>query len=244
MHGSNALPRRGYELISYDARGHGDSDAAGREQSYDYPALVADLGQVLEERCEAPPILAGHSMGCHTAAAFALEAPEQVAAVVLIGPVTMGEEVPANSLAAWDRLAEGVERGGVDGFMEAYGADLAVEPDWRERALRITRERMKRHRRIEAMARVLREVPRSRPFEGLESLRSVERPALVVASHDQADPAHPYAIAEAWSGALPSSELVSEEPGEAPLAWQGGKLSREIAAFCERNGLGPDARGA
>jgi hypothetical protein len=26
---------------------------------------------------------------------------------------------------------------------------------------------------------------------------------------------------------------VSEEPGESPLAWQGGKLSREIATFCD-----------
>ena len=27
--------------------------------------------------------------------------------------------------------------------------------------------------------------------------------------------------------------MVSEDEGESPLAWQGGKLSREIAAFCE-----------
>jgi hypothetical protein len=27
---------------------------------------------------------------------------------------------------------------------------------------------------------------------------------------------------------------VVEAPGESPLAWQGGKLSREIAAFCDQ----------
>ena len=26
--------------------------------------------------------------------------------------------------------------------------------------------------------------------------------------------------------------LVGEAEGESPLAWQGGKLSREVAAFC------------
>jgi hypothetical protein len=26
---------------------------------------------------------------------------------------------------------------------------------------------------------------------------------------------------------------VSEEPGQSPLAWQGGRLSRVIAEFCE-----------
>ena len=31
VHGSNALPRAGFRLISYDARGHGESDPAGEE---------------------------------------------------------------------------------------------------------------------------------------------------------------------------------------------------------------------
>jgi hypothetical protein len=40
--------------------------------------------------------------------------------------------------------------------------------------------------------------------------------------------------AEAWSEAIPGARLVSEEPGESPLAWQGGRLSRVIADFCEQ----------
>ena len=57
-------------------------------------------------------------------------------------------------------------------------------------------------------------------------------PALVVASHDAADPGHPYAAAGGLRGALPQARLVSEAEGQSPLAWQGGRLSREIAAFC------------
>jgi pimeloyl-ACP methyl ester carboxylesterase len=82
--------------------------------------------------------------------------------------------------------------------------------------------------------RALREVPRSLPFEGLDSLESLDIPALVVASHDRADPGHPYEVAAAWAEALPQARLVSEEEGQSPLAWQGGRLSREIAAFCEQ----------
>lgn len=243
VHGSNALPRRGYHLITYDARGHGESGPAPEGQSYDYPAMTADLARVVDERCEGTPILAGHSMGCHTAAAFALQAPERVQAAVLIGPVSLGLPAPDETLAGWDRLADGMERGGVEGFMEAYEANLAVDPAWVERVLRITRERMERHRNPEAMARVLREVPRSIPFNGLGELESLDLPALVVASHDDADPGHPYAFAEAWAESLPRAELISEEPGEAPLAWQGGKLSRAIAEFCERAGVGVSPAG-
>ena len=58
-----------------------------------------------------------------------------------------------------------------------------------------------------------------------------EVPALVVASHDGADPGHPRAVAEAYAERLPRARLIGEEEGESPLAWQGGKLSREIADF-------------
>lgn len=240
VHGSKALPRRGYRLVSYDARGHGESGPAPSGQGYDYPALAGDLGRVLDAHSEGPAILAGHSMGCHTAARFALGSPARVKAAVLIGPVSIGEPVPAEVLEYWDRLAAGMERGGADGFMEAYEAELTVEGEWRERVLRITRERMERHRDAGAMARVLREVPRSVPFDGLGALGALEVPALVVASRDEADPGHPYEVAGAWAEALPRAELISEEPGEAPLYWQGGRLSREIAAFCERAGVSPD----
>ena len=88
------------------------------------------------------------------------------------------------------------------------------------------------HRRPEALVAALREVPRSRPFGTLAELEALEIPALVVASGDEADPGHPYAAAEAYAESLPEARLIGEEPGQSPLAWQGGRLSREIAAFC------------
>lgn len=234
VHGSNALPRRGYRQISYDARGHGESAPAPAGAGYDYRELAADLGEVLESQDVERPVLCGHSMGCHTIARFALEQPDRVAGTVLIGPVQLGLPAPDEVLEDWGRLADGLERGGVEGFMEVFEADLRVEGSWRETVLRITRERIQLHRHPDAVARALREVPRSVPFDGMAELGFLEVPALVVASHDEADPGHPHPVAEAWAEAIPGARLVSEEPGKAPLAWQGGKLAREIASFCEQ----------
>jgi pimeloyl-ACP methyl ester carboxylesterase len=232
LHGSLTLARRGYRLVSYDARGHGESSPAPEDQDYGYPELRGDLGAVLAERCPGDrPVLCGHSMGCHTAVAYALDNADRVAALVLAGPVTLGIPATDEVLAGWDRLAEGLESGGVEGFMNAYEADLSVDSSWRETALRITRERMERHRHPDAVARALREVPRSLPFDGLAELETLDVPSLVVASYDEADPGHPYAMAEAWAEALPDARLVSEEPGKSPLAWQGGRLSRVIDEF-------------
>jgi pimeloyl-ACP methyl ester carboxylesterase len=234
VHGSKALPRRGYRQISYDARGHGESAPAPADAGYEYRELAGDLREVLESQEAERPVLCGHSMGCHTVATYALEHPDRVAAVVLIGPVQLGLPAPDEVLEAWGRLADGLERGGVEGFMEAFEADLTVEGRWRETVLRLTRERIQLHRHPDAVARALREVPRSVPFDGMAELGFLDVPALVIASHDEADPGHPYPVAEAWSESIPGARLVSEEPGKAPLAWQGGKLAREIAAFCEQ----------
>jgi 3-oxoadipate enol-lactonase len=236
LHGSLALARRGYRQISYDARGHGESSPAPTGSGYGYEALSADLSAVVADRApEARPVLVGHSMGCHTATAYALEHAGEVAALVLEGPVTLGLPASEETLAYWDSLADGLEEGGLEGFMEAYEAGLDTDPAWTETAMRITRERMQLHRHPEALARALREVPRSLPFEGLAELEALDVPALVVASYDEADPGHPYAIAEAWAERLPRARLVSEEPGKSPLAWQGGRLSRVIADFLDES---------
>jgi len=230
VHGSKLLPRRGYEVITYDARGHGESGAAPDNEGYGYPWLVADLERVIEERVgEGRFLLGGHSMGAHTAVAYALEHPERLAGLVVIGPVYAGV-VTDEALAYWDGLADALERDGVEGFVAFIDAQ-GPDPQWRETILRITRERIALHRDPQALAAALREVPRSRPFDSLAELEFLDVPALVVASHDVADPGHPYSVAEAYAERIPGARLVSEAEGDSPLAWQGGKLSREIADF-------------
>jgi len=229
LHGSRHLPRAGTRLVAYDARGHGESGAPA-SGSYTYEHLADDAAAVATARAgEGRPVLAGHSMGAHTIAALALRDPSRYAGAVLIGPAVTGEPPTPATESYWDALADGLDAGGVEGFLAAYDRELA--PGWRETLLRITRQRLSEHSHPEGVARALREVPRSLPFAGLEALGALELPALVVASHDEADPGHPYEVARAWADALPQAQLVSEAPGESPLAWQGGRLSRVIEGF-------------
>jgi pimeloyl-ACP methyl ester carboxylesterase len=231
VHGSRALERAGHAVVSYDARGHGESDPAPAGTGYGYPRLVADLESVVAETVGAGRfLLAGHSMGAHTAVAYALAHPDRLAGLVLIGPVYTGEVEP-DSLAYWDGLAAALEQGGVDGFVDYIDREQGIDPRWRDSVLRFTRERLSLQRHPEALMSALREVPRSRPFGSLGELERLQMPVLVVASGDAADPGHPYAAAAAYAEGLPYGKLVSEGEGESPLAWQGGKLSREIASF-------------
>ena len=137
---------------------------------------------------------------------------------------------------AWDAMATGLETGGVDAFVEVAQPAGAGE-GWKRIAREAVRQRMERHEHPLEVAKALRSMPRSTAWDGLEALRDVEVPVLIVASRDEMDHLHPLAIAEEYARLLPNAELVVEEEGKSPLAWQGARLSNVIADFFERVGL-------
>ncbi len=175
-HGSRALERAGHRVLVYDARGHGESDPAPPGEGYGYPWLVEDLERVVAAQVgEGRFVLAGHSMGAHTAVAYALRHPDRLTGLVVIGPVYVGE-TPPDSLSYWDGLAAALESGGVDGFVAYIDRNQEIDPAWRDSVLGFTRARMLLHRHPEALVDALREVPRSRPFESIGELERLELP--------------------------------------------------------------------
>jgi pimeloyl-ACP methyl ester carboxylesterase len=227
--GSRSLERSGHRVIAYDARGHGRSSPAPSPGAYTYDDLGGDLVAVLDQAGLERAVLAGSSMGAHTALWLALRHPERVGALVVITP---GYDPATNDdperLARWDALAAGLRQRGVEGFVRAYG-EPRVPERLRETVLRVIRQRLELHEHPEAVADALNAVPRSRPFASLEELGRVAVPTTVVASGDEADPGHPQALAEAYAAAIPGARLLTDQPGQSPLAWQGSQVSRVIA---------------
>jgi 3-oxoadipate enol-lactonase len=241
--GSRTLERSGHRAIAYDARGHGRSLPAPEPGAYTYELLAADLLAVLDALGIERAVLAGASMGAHTALRLALDRPERVAALGLITPAfdpDASERQTAAALADWDRLARGLREGGVEGFLAAYDLD-GVPERWRETVATVLRQRLSAHERPLALADALEAVPRSRPFQSWSDLGAISVPTLVVGSRDESDPGHPLAIAERYAAEIPGARLVAEEPGASPIAWQGGRLSKLLA---ELDGARTPAGGA
>ena len=231
--GSRALERSGHRVIAYDARAHGRSDGG---DDYSYERLANDLLAVLDDRGVERAVLAGASMGAHTLTKFALEHPERVAALVIMTPAYSPEREPG--LERWDRLADGLRRGGVEGFVEAYGTPRVPEK-WHETIFRVLQQRLSAHEHPEALADALSAVPRSRPFEDWAELEAIDAPTVVVASRDEVDPEHPFAVGERYAQAIPGARLVSEDEGASPLAWQGAQVSKVIAEAADAAAAAP-----
>jgi len=230
--GSRLLERAGHRVLAYDARGHGRSTPAPEHGAYGYGHLAADLEAVLDALGVERAILAGASMGAHTAMRLALADPERVRALCLITP-SYDPCLPRDSeaFAGWDALAAGLRKEGVEGFVRAY--DLAAVPaSWRDTVEKVLRQRLAAHEHPSAVADALEAVPRSRPFEGMAQLEGIEPPTVIVASRDEADPGHPLAIGERYADAIPGARLVVERQGS-PIAWQGGRLSRVLLELAE-----------
>ncbi len=227
LHGSRMLERAGHRMVSYDARGHGESDPAPDRTAYDYASLTADALAVMDHRGIDRAVLAGHSMGSHTALALALNHPERVSALVIGAPAHLGR--PTDEPERWDRLADGLRNGGVEGFYDAIG-DKGPD-DWHDRLRRVVIQRMERHRHPDAVADALTWTPRSAAFDGLAALDAVEAPTLIVATRDEFDADHPYAVAMAYHDRIADSRTVTEPEGSPPLTWRGGALSQAISSF-------------
>ena len=73
-----------YEIVAYDARGHGRSDAP--ETGYDIDTRVADLVALVTELGLTNPIFVGHSMGAATVAWAAATHPDLPRGLVLEDP--------------------------------------------------------------------------------------------------------------------------------------------------------------
>lgn len=121
-----------YDVITYDARGHGQSDAP--ETGYDIENRIADLVGVVNELDLADPILLGHSMGAATVAWTAAEHPDLPYALILEDPIglygtpKMGPDERAQAVREnlRDRATRSVEE-----EMAANYDDF--DPDWARR---------------------------------------------------------------------------------------------------------------
>ncbi|MEO6027769.1 MAG: alpha/beta fold hydrolase [Candidatus Binatia bacterium] len=130
-----------HRVLRWDLRGAGRSDKPAGP--YDPTLFARDLAALLDALGEPSAYIVGHSGGGVVAQRFALDFPERALGLVL---ASTSSEVGPKATAAWNRLADAIERtgfglGGRDPDPRGFGpAFAAAHPEIVRRLAEETRE--------------------------------------------------------------------------------------------------------
>ena len=228
--GSRSLERSGHRVIAYDARGHGRSSPAARPRAYAYEELGRDLEALLDRSGIDRAVLAGASMGAHTALWLALRAPERVAGLVVItpgyDPATHDDPRAAGALGR----ARGRARAGRRRRVSSPPMGTPDVPEaWQETVLSVIRQRLALHEHPGGGRGRAARGPAVAAFRRAGGARRDRSSPSWSSPARRGRPGAPGGSGEAYAAAIPGARLVTDEPGQSPVAWQGSQLSRVIA---------------
>lgn len=82
-----------HRVIAPDLPGHGESELGNSEPTAD--RVLAWLGELIEQTCDAPPILVGYALGGGIAARFAVDQSQAIAGLVLVDALGLRAFEPA-----------------------------------------------------------------------------------------------------------------------------------------------------
>jgi pimeloyl-ACP methyl ester carboxylesterase len=195
----SSLAESGFRVISFDARGHGDSSGEDDPESYLWTSLAEDLLAIIEHFSPDGPVSAvGVSMGTATILHALTRAPDRFAAIVLGAPPTAWETRAAQS-DMYEQLAQAAGAMSQGDFAALLAgapvapifADLGGYPSEMTPPYRL-------------LPSVFRGAGRS-DLPEISALASIDVPALILAW--DTDPGHPVATSEHLDRTLPNSQL-------------------------------------
>ena len=214
--------RADYDVVMYDARGHGHSAQPG---GYTYDNLAADMVGLIGALELEQPIVIGHSMGAATAALAAARSPELFRAVVLEDPPARGRpQAEENEFFASWRAGLLAEQALSHGALVAKGH--AQSPTWSDAELTHWADA-----KLQASPNAL-EIIRAPGTQWFAHVGDIACPVLLVAADEALGSAVAAEIAAQVQGAWRNGRLVRIAGAghsvhrEAPEAWM-----RAVRAF-------------
>jgi pimeloyl-ACP methyl ester carboxylesterase len=200
-----------FTVLSYDARGHGESPPVLDPEMYSYPAMSRDLRALLDHVGWERAILAGASMGAGAATRVAMEEPARVAALVIARPGSAGGPASPEIQALFRLGGEAVRTGGWDAAIEFLLTIPAAAEHLAGDQGRIDQLRAEWSRHDEgSIGAALIGIPASGPLTPELDPSTITAPALVIPGND---PIHPLEAGVACARAIPNARLAGPFDG-------------------------------
>ena len=108
-----------YQMVRYDALGHGRSEGSMNPDDYRWPRLADDIFRVADHYQLDQFIAGGASMGSASSIYAALKQPERIKGLVLVIPPTAWQTRQAQ-VAMYEKLAQMIEGDGPETFLRQH----------------------------------------------------------------------------------------------------------------------------
>lgn len=223
---ARALKARGYRVLRYDTRGHGQTSAPAG--AYSLEQMAEDLHGLLTALGIKETHFVGLSMGGMVGQVFALKYPKMVQSLVLCDT---SSRFPKDIWAMWEERIRTVQ---------AKGMEPMVEPTLQRWFTAPFRQR--RHDVTERVAAMIRSTPPQGyigcchaipKIDVTDRLREIRCPALVIVGEE--DPGTPPEMARAIHVALPSAELaILRHASHLSNMEQPEEFNRVLLAFLDK----------
>jgi len=209
-----------YKLITWDMRGHGQSDYPEDQAAYSEDATVDDMAAVLDAVGARDAIIGGLSLGGYMSLAFRLRHPERVKALLIIdtGPGFKNDE----ARAAWNKHAASYalefEKNGLQSLQSR-------SPEMAESS----------HRDASGLIKAAKGMLTQRDPGVINSLPSIDVPSLVVVGAED----KPFlAAADYMASKIPNAvKVVIPNAGHAVNIDQPQAFNAAVLAFLKDAGL-------
>lgn len=205
-----------YNLITWDMRGHGQSDSPDDPAAYSEAHTVEDMAALLDECKVQRAFIGGLSLGGYMTLAFHLRYPERCIALMLFdtGPGYKKDEARAD----WNETAEARARAFETGGLAAMGASEEV--------------RIAEHSSAQGLALAARGMLAQFDDRVIQSLPHIVLPTLVLVGENDT----PFLIATDYmAGKISAGEkVVIADAGHAANIDQPAAFNEAVLAFLAR----------
>ena len=202
-----------YRVITWDMRGHGQSDSPDDPSAYSEAATVDDMAAILRECRADRAVIGGLSLGGYMSLAFHLKYPEMTRALMLFdtGP---GYRNP-KAREGWNATAEARAKNFETKGLDALGGSAEV--------------RVSSHRSAQGLANAARGMLAQFDSRVIESFESINVPTLVLVG-DRDEPF--LAATDYMTAKIPGAEkVVIADAGHASNIDQPAAFNEAVAAF-------------
>ncbi|MFV0307877.1 MAG: alpha/beta fold hydrolase [Desertimonas sp.] len=217
---SDAL-RDEHTVVTWDLPGHGRSVVPAIAEDFTVERCLADITELLDAAGAERAVLGGHSLGGYLSLRYALEHPERVAGLVLVGtgPGYRNDE----GRARWNEMCEGFARALDERGMAGLGGSAELRDDVHQGG-------------AVGLALAARGILPQHDAAVIDGLASITAPALVVVGdRDRQFLASSEYLATKLTGS--AAPVVIEDCGHAPPISRPEAFVAAVRTFLSTHGL-------